>query len=104
MRALVAAIAALCLSASVASAQTVIQLGPQKNPTPTPQPDAKVILGVPEPSAAPTCGTHRAGFYGDPQGCLYDCADGKTALLLSGLHGPCAFPTNANVATATPTP
>src|SRR5882672_5178971 len=103
MRTLVAAIAALCLSASVAHAD-VVQFGPQKNPTPTPQPDAKVILGLPEPSAAPTCGLNRAGFYGDRNGCVYVCAGGKTSVVSNSSTGPCAFATNANVPTATPTP
>lgn len=70
-------------------------------PTSTPQVDAARLNGVIQPSAAPTCGVGKAGFYGDPNGCLYGCADQRVVTIARPLNGSaCVFPTTG--ATATP--
>lgn len=72
------------------------------NPSATPKPDQTAgRLGVPRPSARPTCGDTDAFFFGDPQGCTYSCNDGRTTIV-GGVT--CVFPTAASTVALTPTP
>lgn len=67
-------------------------------PTATPKSDTNLaVVGLPKPSAAPTCGNTDAKLYGDPTGCVYACSDGRISIL-NGVT--CAFPTPQ--ATVTP--
>lgn len=64
--------------------------------------DAPVILGLPRPSAAPTCGATVVGVYGTKaDSCIYGCQHGNRKVISA--NGPCALPTNTNTPTPTPT-
>lgn len=62
--------------------------------------DPAVKLGVPQPSAAPSCAAGSNGFFADPNGSIYACAGANRVLI--GSAGAKAFATST--ATATPTP
>lgn len=72
------------------------------HPSATPQVDpARKGMGVPRPSAAPTCGNLDEFFYGDLQGCIYACTDGRTTIV-AGVT--CVLPTAAATVATTATP
>lgn len=104
MRALVglfAAVVVLCALASAASATATRKvIGPNAAPqiTASAQPVATRTAAVAQPSAQPTCGTKQAQTYGDPNGCIYNCADQRITVVTRGLTQPCVFPST----TATP--
>jgi hypothetical protein len=69
-------------------------------PTVTPRPDPAVIEGLPQPSAAVSCPSGKAGFFAEVDGkCIYACTGGVKRLV-AGAGCTIATPT----ATATPTP
>lgn len=81
---------------SVASAQVS-----RPRPSATPQIDPARGMGVPQPSARPTCGNTNSFFYGDRNGCIYACSDGATTIV-AGVT--CVFPTSAATIAPTATP
>lgn len=68
--------------------------------------DPSVMTGIPQPSAAPTQPPLRAaGFYGDPNGCVYAYANGARVLVAgSGCVFATVVATVSPFPTATPTP
>lgn len=96
------ALLALALACLWGSAPAYAQVS-RPRATATPQIDpARKGLGVPRPSAAPTCANKDVFLYGDQQGCLYACTDGRSTIL-AGVT--CVLPTVAAtiIPTATPT-
>lgn len=89
----------LCLTlVGLGLCATVVQAQVSRpNPVPTAQADKPRILGIPQPSAMPTCGNAAVGLYADPEGCVYACTDGQRTILAGTT---CVFPTPQ--ATVTP--
>lgn len=66
--------------------------------------DPSVLMGLPKPSAVPSCAAGDAGFHSDPAGAIYACANGQRSLVAAPKGGSAAFPTATATATLTPTP
>jgi hypothetical protein len=73
--------------------QRSVHLGPPAPATATPNPDATVFLGVPRPSAQPSCAAGTVGFYADPNDCVYVCAGATNVLYAPNPAKPCVFST-----------
>ena len=93
---MVAGILLLLTGLFLASSPAEAQIS-RPNPTATAKADPARILGVPQPSAMPTCGNAAVGLYADPNGCVYACTDGQRTILAGTT---CVFPTPQ--ATVTP--
>jgi hypothetical protein len=62
--------------------------------------DPSVVLGIPQPSAAPTCGN--PGFVADPNGNIYAC-NGTDLRAIVNVKGNGVFATASASPTPTPT-
>lgn len=68
--------------------------------------DPAVLLGLPRPSTAPSCGAAVSGLHSDSKGCVYSCSNGTRRVLAGSAVGgtSCDFSTPTPTATVTPTP
>lgn len=98
----VLAVVAVAQDTSATLTRTTIVPNAPAAPTRTPKPDTKAA-GYPFMSPQPACTAGTANSYRDANGCIYDCAGGKTTVRTRPLNNTCAYPTTGPTLTPTPT-